>query len=118
MTLLTKRIHRVTNTPLDGSFGADRDRPLVVTFVPGNGNGTPDCIEIRPHGTRRPERIAVMDAYRIAIKARVNRQLLEKARDRKLVRAEQRARARIARADVKLRRAARAARLATSPQTP
>jgi len=112
MTPLNKPIHRVTNSPLDGSFGPDRHRHLVVTLVPGNSKGTPDVIELRPHGTRRSERIAVMDAYRIAIKARVNRELLEKARDRKQRKAEQRANASIARADAKMRREARAARLA------
>lgn len=109
MTLLKKPIHRVTTTALDGSFGPDRDRPIVVTLVPGNGAGTPDTLELRPHGTRRPERIALIDVYRFAIRARVNRKGLEKARLRKERLGAQRERGRIARADAKLRREARAA---------
>jgi hypothetical protein len=110
MTKLTKPIHRLTNDELSAQFGADKHRPLVASFVPG-GEGRPDTIELRPYGTRRAEVVAIVDVYHFAIRARVNLGRLEKARERKLQLAASRERARIARADAKIRREAREQRL-------
>lgn len=91
MTPLSKPISRKTNTKLDGSFGPDRDKHIVVKLVPGDGKEIPDLLELRPIRTQRVERVAVMDVYRWAMRCRVNRELLEKARARKEVKAQQRA---------------------------
>lgn len=71
MTTLTKPIHRITSAKLDGTFGVDRNRRIVVTLVPGDGREVPDLFELRPLRTRRPERVAVMDVYRWALQNRV-----------------------------------------------
>lgn len=94
-------MERRTVVSLDGSFGPDRGRALVVRLVPGHGE-VKDMVELRPSGTRRVERIAVHDLYRYAIRCRVGRELLEKARERKAKKAERLARERQARAERKL----------------
>jgi len=81
-TPLKRRVTRVSQSTLDGCFGSDRGRRIVITLIPGTG-ATPDLIELRPHGTRRPERLATMDVYRYAIRCRVGREQLEKARAKK-----------------------------------
>lgn len=83
MTLLIKPITRKTATTLDGCFGPDRGKAIVVRLIPGDGKGIPDLMELRPERTRRPEMITVADVYRYAIRCRVNRELLEKARAKK-----------------------------------
>lgn len=82
MTTLKKPVRRVTQTALDGSYGCDRNRRIVITLIPGTGI-IPDLMELRPEKTRRSEQIAVMDVYRYAMTCRVNRTRLEKARERK-----------------------------------
>jgi len=59
-------------------------------------------LELRPLGTRRPERIAVLDVYRLALRCRVNLLVLEKARARKAAKAERLASQRQARAEKRL----------------
>jgi hypothetical protein len=84
MTSLTKPIVRKTATTLDGAFGPDRGKAVVVRLVPGDGKGIPDLLELRPERTRRTERLAVADVYKYAMRCRVARELLEKARARKI----------------------------------
>jgi hypothetical protein len=96
------KVVRVTAGDLDGTFGPDRGRRMVVAFLPGDGKGIPDIISLRPLRTRRAEQVAVVDVYRWALKCRVNRELLEKARDRKSRKAERLARQRQERAEKKL----------------
>lgn len=88
MTALNKPIRRVTKTALDKTYGCDSDRRVVVTLIPGNGNDVPDLIELRPERTRRSEAIALMDVYRYAMRCRINKQLLEKARAKKAAKEE------------------------------
>lgn len=83
MTPITKPTRRRTNAALDGSFGQDRHKRLVVTLLPGTGD-VPDLLELRPEGTRRREVIAICDIYRLAIRARVNLANLERARAKKV----------------------------------
>lgn len=97
-------VTRRTIGSLSGSYGPDRGKRIVVTLVPGNGDSVPDVIELRPEGTRRLERMAIVDVYRAALRGRVNLELLTKARERKERKAAARERARIARADAKIRR--------------
>lgn len=112
MTPLNKPLSRKTGTELGGNFGPDRGKRLVVTLIPGRpGDGgrepIPDLIEVRPIGTRRGERIAVMDVYQFALRCRVNRDLLTRAREAKARKAERQAADRARRAERKLRREAR-----------
>lgn len=107
MTPLRKPVTRSTAAELDGHFGPDRGKRLVVTLIPGRP-GAPDMIELRPLGTRRAERIAVMDVYQYALRSRVARDMLVKARAVKARRAEAREKRRL---DAQTRRLARAAML-------
>lgn len=97
----TGAVRRLTIKELDGTFGPDRGKRIAFTYVPGNSY-LPDVIELRPQGTRRIERIAVLDVYRYAIRCRVGRELLEKARDRKAKKAIRLAAQRQERAERKL----------------
>lgn len=96
-------VRRVTIKPLDGAFGPDNGRRIVVAFIPGTAT-VPDLLELRPLGTRRPERLAVLDVYRYAVRVRAGRELLEKARQAKARRAVRLAAARQERAERRLRR--------------
>lgn len=102
MTTLRKPVSRVTNTPLDGSFGRDRNRRVVVKIIPGNGHNVPDLIELRPQGTRRPETVAIVDVYAFAMRRRVNSECLTKARERKARKQVQREQRSIERAERRL----------------
>lgn len=93
---LKERKASVSDVCLDGSFGPDRNRRIVVTIHP---NGT---LELRPERTRRSETIHLLDAYRFAMRCRVNRITLEKAREKKAKRAERLARQRQERAEKRL----------------
>jgi hypothetical protein len=100
--MITSKVRRLTLGALDGSFGPDRDKRLVVAFVPGDGDKIPDMLEIRPIRTRRTERIAVVDVYRYAIRCRVNLGVLAKARAKKEAKAQRLANERIARREKRL----------------
>lgn len=67
--MVSSPVKRVSVEPLDGSFGPDRGRRIVVAFVPG-WPGIADRLELRPLGTRRPESLAVVDLYRYALRCR------------------------------------------------
>lgn len=110
MTPLEKPVRRkAPNTILGGSYGPDSGRPLVVSIIP-NPHG--DLIEIKPLGvsSRRAERVLIEDVYRWALRNRVARQTLERARKILERRREQRQAAARDRAERKLRREARADR--------
>jgi len=87
----------VTRDELDGSFGADRGRKLIVSLEQG------DLIVLRAARTQRPYKIKASDVYRWAIRCEANRCHLEKARAKKERRAERLASQRVARYDRKLR---------------
>lgn len=96
MTSLTKPVTRKSDAALDGSFGPDRNKRIVVTLHPGG------LIELRPERTRRAEKMHLVDVYRYALRCRVNRGQLEKARERKEKKALRLARQRQERAERKL----------------
>jgi len=98
----SSKTKRATVGKLDGTFGPDRNKRVIVVFIPGDGEKIPDVLELRPYKTRRAERIAVLDVYRYALRCRVNLAVLEKARKKKERKAERLAAARIARADKRL----------------
>jgi hypothetical protein len=81
MTLLKKPITRVAQTELDGHYGADRGRRIVVTLIPA-ANGD-DMVELRPQGTRRPKRAKLIDIYSYLLRCEVNVSKMEKLRARK-----------------------------------
>lgn len=94
-------VRRVTRKTLDGSHGPDRGRRIIITFIPGNDR-VEDMLALKPERTRRVEHITIADIYRYAIRCRVQRRLLEKARERKAKKAERLARERRVRAERKL----------------
>lgn len=98
MTSLAKSIHRRTIGALDGSFGPDRSRRLIASFLQG------DLLSLRPEGTRRAEQVSLFDVYRFAVRCRVGRTQLEKARDKKQRLKARRESAAIARAERRLTR--------------
>lgn len=90
------KVSRTLSIALDGTFGPDRGKRLVIT-VRMDGR-----IEIRPERTTRTETIHVLDLYRYAIRCRVNQVVLARARDRKAKKAERLAKARQERAEKRL----------------
>jgi hypothetical protein len=74
MTPLLKSVFRTTRGGLDGSYGPDRGRLLVV------GQEVGDLISFRPLGTRRKVNLSIFDAYRFAIRCEASR-LERRARD-------------------------------------
>lgn len=78
MTTLQKVVRRQTIGALDCSFGSDRGKRLVVSLEQG------DLIAIKPARAKagRTERISLFDLYRMAIRIRVNRAQLDKAREK------------------------------------
>jgi hypothetical protein len=96
VTALTKPVTRKADVALDGSFGPDRDKRIVVTIHPGG------LLTLRPERTRRAETIALLDVYRFAIRCRVGRGQLEKARAAKERKALRLARQRQERAEKQL----------------
>ena len=102
--MTTSKVKRLTRGSLDGSFGPDRNKRLVLTYIPGDGDKVADLLELKPIRTRRPERIAVLDVYRYALRCRVNLELLTKARAAKERKAARLASERIKRAEKRLTR--------------
>lgn len=85
MTKLNKPISRIANTALGAAFGADRRRRIVITIQPGNGTDRKDTFALKPERCRkaRTEYLSVEEAYRYAIQLRVNREQLQRAREKK-----------------------------------
>lgn len=101
----SSKTKRATVGTLDGSFGPDRNKRVIVVFIPGDGNAIPDMLELRPYKTQRAERIAVLDVYRYALRCRVNLAVLDRARKAKERKAERLAAARRHRAEKRMIRA-------------
>lgn len=75
--LVAAEVSRVTRGVLDGQFGRDKRRKLVVTLRDG------DLLELRPQGTRQASRLSLFDIYRMMLRHEANVRQLEKARKRK-----------------------------------
>lgn len=85
--MTTSKVKRITLGKLDGSFGPDKNKRIVLTFIPGDGDKVPDLLTLRPLRTQRSETIAVLDIYRYAMRCRVNLAVLDKARKSKAAQA-------------------------------
>lgn len=94
-------VSRLTKNALGGCYGSDKSRKLVVSLRDG------DIVAFRPAGTRREVTATALDLYAAVVRWQANRVNLEKARERKAKKAEQRINARIARADAKMKREAK-----------
>lgn len=94
-------VRRITKNELDGSFGRDRGRKLVVSLEYG------DRIVLRPSGTRHSVDAALSDVYRMLLWRRATKAQLERARERKAKRAQQRAARRLDAAERRLRKKAK-----------
>lgn len=75
MTPLKKPVRRLTIGALDHHHGSDRGKRLVASLEQG------DLLTLKPHKTRRPETVSLFDVYAWAIRCRVNRAQLERARE-------------------------------------
>lgn len=80
MTTLNKPVRRVTQTKLGYGHGCDRDRRIVVTLLPGNGDDVPDMIQLKPEGLRqaKAKTVAVVDIYTYVLKCEANKRTIEK----------------------------------------
>jgi len=96
VTCLTKPVRRLSQSRLDGSFGPDREKRIVITLHPDGR------LELRPECSRRPETLHLLDAYRYAVRCRVNYAILERARKKKDAKATRLARLRQERAEKRL----------------
>jgi hypothetical protein len=83
------QVWRVTREVLDGSFGRDRGRKLVVGFI------APDLLVLYPKGTRQKVTFPIDEIYRTALYRKANIAHMQDMRDRKSKRQEQRARRRL-----------------------
>lgn len=90
-----KHTHKL-RVSLDGTFGTDRGRRIYLVIY---SNGV---IELRLERSARRETVHVLDVYRYAVRCRVNRSLLEKAREKKEQKAARLARQRQERAERRL----------------
>jgi len=91
-----KVVSLVTKGVLDGTFGKDKDKPLVVSLKSG------DLIEFRPLHTQQRYHISVFDVFRMAIRRKAQAEFLEKARNKKEKKALLRNRRKIQRQERKL----------------
>lgn len=96
-------VKRITRNELDGSFGRDRGRKLVVTLE------SIDLLCLKPERTRSGQKLCapLAEVYRWMVMRRANKAHLEKARERKLSRQRQREQRSIDRAEQRLLRQAR-----------
>lgn len=79
-TKLTKSVTRVTNDELGGNYGNDKHRRLVVTIIPGNGQG--DILQLKPMGRRSgaAKSALLVDIFSYMIRCEVNKTKMEKLR--------------------------------------
>ena len=96
MTPLTRPVRRISSERLHGTFGPDRNKRIAVTLHPDGR------LEFRPERTRRAETLHILDAYRYALRCRVNREVLERARKKKDAKAKRLAALRQERAEKRL----------------
>jgi hypothetical protein len=89
-------VKRRLEARLDGSFGPDRGKRIVVTLHPDGR------LELRPERSRRTETVHAIDVYRFAVSCRANRDNLERARTIKARKAQRLADERQRRAEKKL----------------
>lgn len=83
MTTLSKPVRRVTNSRLSHAHGRDRNRRIIVTLIPGNGDSVPDLIQLKLARLRKTRAIALEDLWVYLIKCEVNQKKMAKLRERK-----------------------------------
>lgn len=91
-------VWRCTRGELDGSFGRDRGRKLVVGLL------TPDLLVLYPKGTRQKVTLPIDEVYRIALVRKANISHMAEMRERKVKRQAQRERRRLDAAERRIRR--------------
>lgn len=92
---------RETSGELHGGYGPDKHKPLMGEFIHN------DQIQLWPKRSSRKVQIGVFELYALILRKNANLSALEKARERKAKKDEQRKQQQIAAADRRLRRAAR-----------
>lgn len=86
-------VWRQTRNELDGTFGCDRGRKLVVGLI------APDLLVLHPKGTRQKVTIPLSEVYRIALVRRANVLHMADLRERKIKKQQQRERRSLANRD-------------------
>lgn len=89
--VVSDQVWRVTRHVLNGRFGPDRDRRLVVGFIQG------DLLALRPQGTRQQVTVELKEVYEWVLHRKAMSTHMEKMRKRKEAKS-------IARAERRLRR--------------
>jgi hypothetical protein len=84
LVLAPSNVWRETREELDGAFGLDKDRKLIVGLVDG------DLLVLRPKGTRQAVRGRITDIYRYLIMCQADRAKMEKVRAAKTAKAQRR----------------------------
>jgi hypothetical protein len=83
--IISANTFRVTRDELDGSFGRDRGRKLVVGLIAG------DVLTLRVQRAKQPPLTAKLsDIFRWLVHNKANRENMEKLRERKKLLAERR----------------------------
>ena len=70
-------VWRVTRSALNGQFGPDRSRKLVVGFISG------DLLALRPQGTRQQVNVELKEVYAWVLHRKAMSAHMEKMRERK-----------------------------------
>jgi hypothetical protein len=86
-------VWRQTRNELDGTFGCDRGRKLVVGLI------APDLLVLYPKGTRQKVTVPLSEVYRIALVRRANVLHMADMRERKIKKQQQRERRALANRD-------------------
>lgn len=92
---------RETQGELNGSYGPDKHKPLIGEFIHN------DQVQIWPKRSSRKVQIGIFELYALILRKNANLSALEKARERKAKKEEQRKARQIADADRRMRKAAR-----------
>lgn len=96
--MAAQEVSRVTRETLDGSFGPDRGRKLVVSLKSG------DILTLRPLKTRQVVSAPLDEIYRWMLQRKANTEHLRKARETKARKAALRVRRQLDAAERRVRR--------------
>lgn len=94
--IIPAAVWRVTRDALGHNYGCDKNRRLVVGFVPT------DMLAIRPQGTTRGVQARLVDIYAWILRSQAQNAILARARDAKARKAQRLANARQRNAEKRL----------------
>lgn len=89
MTTLHRPVRRVSNSTLSHAHGRDKNRRIIVTLMPGNGDSVPDLIHLKLSRLSKTRAIALEDLWVYLIKCEVNQKKMAKLREKNAKKEEQ-----------------------------